>query len=320
MVMGLHHRPLTPGDAEDWAALCTAIDDADGDDAYLSAQDLREEFDDPDWDAARGSIAIYDGAAMAGFGTLITRGTADPVHDIRYLGGVHPSHRGRGLGGQLLTWAEQAAIPLHDDRHPGHPLTLSSGCMSGNAGAIALHESRGYQAVRWFRSMLRDLSAPFPPITVPAGVRITGYAPEMAEEARLVRNESFRDHWGSTETSAESWAHSLASGAFRPGLSFLAYEGPEPIGVLISHEYEVYNAKAGRRDLYIAIVGTRAAARKRGIATALLVTAMSAARAAGYDQSSLGVDADSLTGAVRLYQRVGFSVDKTWITYRKQLR
>jgi hypothetical protein len=31
------------------------------------------------------------------------------------------------------------------------------------------------------------------------------------------------------------------------------------------------------------------------------------------------VDADSLTGAVRLYERVGFAVDHTWTAYRKQL-
>ena len=70
----------------------------------------------------------------------------------------------------------------------------------------------------------------------------------------------------------------------------------------ISHEYDAYNAKLGRRDLYIAIVGTRAAGRKRGIATALLVTAMAAGRADGYESASLAVDADSLTGAVRLYE------------------
>jgi GNAT superfamily N-acetyltransferase len=55
-------------------------------------------------------------------------------------------------------------------------------------------------------------------------------------------------------------------------------------------------------------------------ATALLATALSAARAEGYDQASLGVDADSLTGAVRLYERVGFTVDNTRTAYQKQLR
>jgi len=167
--------------------------------------------------------------------------------------------------------------------------------------------------------MHRDLSASLPQVQAPAGVQIADYTPYMAEHARLVRNESFRDHWGSTETSAEGWAHFLAHRAFRPGLSYLAYEGPTPLGMLISHEYHAYRDQTGLRDLYIALVGTRAAGRKRGIATALLATALSAARAEGYDQASLGVDADSLTGAVRLYERVGFTVDNTRTAYQKEL-
>jgi mycothiol synthase len=318
--MSFDWRPLTPDDAPDWAALWTAIEDADGGERYLSEQDLREEFGDPSHDYPRGSVAIYHGRSMVGFGVLTFPNTADPVHYMRHLGGVHPAYRGRGLGGDLLAWAEQAAVPLHEDRHHGRPLALSSGCLSRNAAAVALHETRGYQPVRWFHSMLRDLSVPLPQVAVPEDVQITGYAPDMAEHARLIRNESFRDHWGSTETSAESWAHFMAHGAFRPGLSFLAYEGPEPLGMLISHEYDAYREQTGLRDLHIALVGTRVAGRKRGIATALLATALSAARAEGYDQASLGVDADSLTGAVRLYEGVGFTVDNTRTAYRKQLR
>jgi mycothiol synthase len=317
--MSFDRRPLTPDDAGDLAALWTAIEEADRSEEYLSEQDVREEFSAPGRDYPRGSLAIYDGRTMVGFGVLTYRSTADPMHDMRHVGGVHPGYRGRGLGGELLAWAEQAAVPLHEDRHPGHPLALSSGCLSRNVGAVALHQARGYQPVRWFHSMHRDLSAPLPQVVVPAGVQIAGYTSDMAEHARLVRNESFRDHWGSTETSAESWAHFLARHTFRPGLSYLAYEGPEPLGMLISYEYDAYRDRTGLRDLYIALVGTRAAGRKRGIATALLATALSAARAEGYDQASLGVDADSLTGAVRLYERVGFTVDNTRTAYQKQL-
>jgi mycothiol synthase len=317
--MSFDRRPLAPDDAGDLAALWTAIEDADGSEEYLSEQDLREEFSAPGRDYPRGSMAIYDGRTMVGFGVLTWRATADPVHDMRHVGGVHPAYRDRGLGGHLLAWAEQAAVPLHEDRHPGHPLALSSGCLSRNAGAVALHEARGYHPVRWFHSMHRDLSAPLPQVSAPAGVQIAGYTPDMAEDARLIRNESFRDHWGSTETSAESWAHFLGHRAFRPGLSYLAYEGTEPLGMLISHEYDAYRDQTSLRDLYIALVGTRAAGRKRGIATALLATALYAARADGYDQASLGVDADSLTGAVRLYERVGFTVDHTRTAFQKQL-
>jgi len=317
--MAFDRRPLAPGDAGDWAALLTAIQHADKSDDYPSEQDLQEAFGQPDQDFARGSIAIYDSRTMVGYGVLTCRSVAEPVHNMRHEGGVHPSYRGRGFGGELLDWAEQTAVPLHDERFPGRPLSLSSGCLSRNAGAVALHEQRGYQPVRWFHSMTRDLSAAIPAAMIPAGVEISGYAPERVEHALLVRNESFRDHWESTETSTQSWARFLASPAFRPGLSFLAYEGSEPLGMLISREHDAYNRATGHRDLHIALVGTRAAGRKRGIATALLMTAMSAARAEGYDQTSLGVDADSLTGAVRLYERAGFTVALTWTAYRKQL-
>jgi mycothiol synthase len=77
-------------------------------------------------------------------------------------GGVHPSYRGRGLGSELLNWAEHAAVPLHEQRFPGRPLSLSSACLSTNAAAVALHEQRGYQPVRWFHDMVRDLSQPIP--------------------------------------------------------------------------------------------------------------------------------------------------------------
>jgi ribosomal protein S18 acetylase RimI-like enzyme len=253
--MGFDRRPLTPSDVGNWAALLNAIQDADGDDEYASEQDLRERFEDPERDFAASSVAVHDGTTMAGYGILMCRGAADPVHDMLYMGGVHPSYRDRGLGGELLDWAEHAAVPLSNQRFPGRP-----------------------------REMVRDLSAAVPPPVIPAGV-----------------------------------AHFLASAAFRPGLSFLAYEKAEPLGMLVSRESEAYRVITGRRDVHIALVGTRAAARKRGIATALLLTTMAAARADGYDRASLDVDSDSLTGAVRLYEHLGFTVTSTWISYRKQL-
>lgn len=319
MNMDLDRRPLTASDAHDWAVLLNAIEAADGSDEYTSEQDQTEELGNPNRDYPRGSIAIYDGRAMVGYGVLAFRSVPEPDTNVYHNGGVHPSCRGRGLGGELLDWAERTAVPLNHERFPGCPMALSSACLSTNAGAVALHEQRGYQPVRWFQDMVRDLSQPVPKPVTDDRITITGYQPALAEQARLIRNESFRDHWGSAETSPQTWAHFLAASSFRPGLSFLAYQGTEPLGMLMASEYEAQQERTGRRDLYINLIGTRAAGRKRGIATALLATAMSAARAAGYDQASLGVDADSLTGAVRLYERVGFTVARTWTAYRKQL-
>lgn len=132
MIMGFDRRPLAQRDAGHWAALLTAIQHADKSDEYSSEEDLREEFGYPDQDFANGSIAIYDGRTMVGYGVLTCRDAADPVHDMRYEGGVRPSYRGRGVGGDLLDWAENTAVPLHNERFPGHPLSLSSGCLTHN--------------------------------------------------------------------------------------------------------------------------------------------------------------------------------------------
>lgn len=312
-------RPIEPADVADWATLLTAIEAVDRADEHFSEQDLLEDFGAPLSDFARGSAAIYDGQAMVGYCVLGSRSAADPVHEMRQLGGVHPNYRGRGLGGRLLDWAEKAAAPLHQERYPGRPLVLYGDCLGRNALAVALYAAHGYRPARWFHAMTRDLSAALPEFTAPAGVQVVGFTPERSQDAGLVRNEAFRDHWGSTENTAEQWAHSIESGAFRPGFSFLAYADGEPLGLIISHEYDAYTEATGLRDLHIPLVGTRRAGRKRGIASALLALALTKARAAGFATASLGVDADSPTGAVGIYERAGFTVRDTWIAQAKPL-
>ena len=222
---------------------------------FFSERDLLEEFGRPDRDFARGSMGIFTGGAMVGYGTLGCRDAADPVHEMRYWGGVHPAYRQRGLGGQLLGWAETAAVPLHRERYPDRPLSLSGFCLSHNAAAVALYAARGYQPVRWFHAMVRDLTTALPEVPAPPGVQITAFTPEQSETARLIRNEAFTDHRGSTETSAEGWAHFMAASAFRPAFSFLAYASGEPAGFVISHEYDVYAEATGIQDLFIAMLG-----------------------------------------------------------------
>ena len=312
-------RPIEPADAGNWSALLIAIQATDHGWDFFSERDLLEEFGRPDRDFARGSMGIFTGGAMVGYGTLGCRDAADPVHEMRYWGGVHPAYRQRGLGGQLLGWAETAAVPLHRERYPDRPLSLSGFCLSHNAAAVALYAARGYQPVRWFHAMVRDLTTALPEVPAPPGVQITAFTPEQSETARLIRNEAFTDHRGSTETSAEGWAHFMAASAFRPAFSFLAYASGEPAGFVISHEYDVYAEATGIQDLFIAILGTRRAARKRGVGSALLVRALTEARAAGFTSASLAVDADSPTGAVGLYERAGFTVDHTSVTQSKPL-
>jgi mycothiol synthase len=260
-------RPMRPSDAGGWADLLAAIRVADHGWEYYTAEDLSEEFGDPDWDLERGSMA---------------------------------------------------ASQIHLERFPGRPLSVSARCPTTNAGSLALYERRGYRRARWFNGMTRDLSVSLPGLPELPAVEFLGWGPQRLVDARLIRNEAFRDHWGSTEMNAEGWEHLMATGAFRPECSFLAYSSGEPVGVVISQEYEVGPAAKGR-DLYIAIVGTRRVHRNRGIASALLAKVLDTAGAVGFATASLEVDSESPTGAVGLYQRLGFEIEHTSVIMTKSL-
>jgi mycothiol synthase len=315
----LDWRPIERTDAAAWSATLTEIQHADRDWEFLTEQDLLDEFGQPELDFPRGTIGAFSGGRMAAFGAVRVRSEADPVHEMRYWGGVHPDWRQRGLGGRLLDWAEEAAVRLHQERFPGRPLSLSGSSLQHNPDAAALYAAHGYKPVRWFQVMSRDLQAPLPDAPLAPDVRVVPFSPEVSEDARCIRNEAFADHWGSTETSAEAWAHHMTSGTLRPRFSFVAYAGSEPAGFVLSEEYEGYNDAIGGRDLFIGLVGTRRVARGRGIASALLVRALAEARQAGFSSGSLTVDADSPTGAVGLYERVGFTVKHTSVTQAKSL-
>lgn len=197
---------------------------------------------------------------------------------MHLYGGVHPGYRGRGLGTHLLAWAERAALPLHQVRYGSRPLALSANCPAGQSDAVALFAAAGYQQARWFHFMSRDLSDAVPDDPPPEGARIVEYAAELSEVARRIREEAFRDHWGATASTAESWQHFVGYEALRPAFSALAYLDDHPAGVLIAREYDAFTQATGRRESYIATVGVTTAARGRGIASALIHRSLAAAR------------------------------------------
>jgi ribosomal protein S18 acetylase RimI-like enzyme len=314
-------RPTGRGDVPAWKRLLDAIEVAEQEDEHPTEADLLDRFTDPFVDMARGSLAAWDGDRMVGCHWMKARTEADPFHDFWQVGGVDPEYRGRGVGVRLLTWAEQAARVLHEERFPGVPLALMDGCTVGSAASERLFAQLGYEQVRWYRNMVMDdlaaAVAALPESPVPDGMAFRVFTAERSADALRVRNDAFRDHYGSTSQTPEGWAHFTGGAAFRAGSSFVAYDtaNGEPLGIVLAEEYP----EGDGRELYIALVGTARAGRKRGIASALLSHALREGLAAGYGNSTLGVDADSPTGAVGLYERLGYRAKQTWVAQRKLL-
>jgi mycothiol synthase len=312
-------RAITAADAPEWAGLLMAIEESNGTEEIVGAEDLVDDLRDPDVDPERGTIAAFRQGTMVAWAGLRARAAAGDRHEMQLLGGVHPGQRRQGLGTRLLAWAEPAARTLHRARRGGGQLALSASCAADQDAAAALFARAGYQQARWFHFMSRDLAAEVPERQLPEGIRICGYADELSEVVRQVRNEAFRDHWGAAESAAESWQHWVGYQAFRPAFSFLAYLGDQPSGVLLAREYDAFRQETGRRECFIAAVGVTSAARGRGIASALLGRSLAAARAGGCAIATVRVDAASPAGALSLYERMGFTRQHTSVTVIKEL-
>lgn len=308
-------RTLTPADVPAWATLTNALAVADDTGEFYDEDDLAEELEEDGVDPARDTWAVWDGDQMVAYGQVRVYGlNNEGAVRCDLGGGVLPSHRRRGIGRELLQHMEERALRVADQRHPGLPVQLGTSGQGEGADVRGLLERRGYRPVRYFTLMrIADLPhATLPP--EPGGVVPVDAGDAAQREAiRQAHADSFRDHWGSTVWSVPKWDEFMLGRPFRAGQSRIA----------ISPDGTVQAFTLGSRyvdgEFYIGIVGSRREARGRGLARATLVGALNAARAAGFDRAELDVDSQNPTGALRLYESVGFEAVKVKAAYAKRV-
>ncbi len=305
---GLPMRAVTVDDAPAIVEVLFAMEAAEPADEFYSAQDIVEELTSPGTDLTRGSFAVLDGERLVGFCVLQAMVPTDAWRGFLF-GGVHPDYGRRGIGGAMVDLLAQRAALLRDEHDPTLPGELKIWVESTRARTAALATSRGFETWRWFFRMQRDLAQPIVPAPVVAGFDLRLYASADEEAVRLARNEAFADHWGSTPTDPARWRAAFeASPSFRPEHSFVALSPDGSIaGFVMVSEYQAETEQRGYRTGYVSLVGTTRAARGRGLASAVLTMSLSSLADAGYAHAELGVDADSPTGAGRIYQRLGFA-------------
>ena len=130
-----------------------------------------------------------------------------------------------------------------------------------------------------------------------------------------VLEAAFTDHFNSKPETFDEFLHRLRED---PGhrwdhwwLASLEDSG-EPVGALVA---TVSESTGGPDGSYVSYIGVVEAARGRGVAKGLLRTVIADAAARGRDRVSLEVDADSSTGADRLYVSMGWEtsyVTESW--------
>ncbi len=285
-----------------------------------SEERVANEFAHPDgYDPAVDSfIAEVDGRAVAaGDVRYVLR---DGAHTYMLLGAVHPDARRRGIGTAFLAHLEARAADRAASLPAGEPVWLDTWMPDSNTSFATLMAGAGYEPIRHFYEMLKRDLATTREVALPTGLDLR---PVVAADMRRIFDaeaEAFRDHWGRREWSDAIFAERMADPDLDVGLWRVAWDGDEVAGVVSTFVFTDENATLGLSRGWLDHVSVRRPWRRRGLASALILSACVGLRERGIAEAALGVDSANPTGALGLYENLGFVVARRATSYRRALR
>ena len=306
-------------DLEAIAHLINTCEAVDRTDSGTSVSELRQSFDDPSVDKAR-NIYLWEDAEnqLVALGRLWMP-PADQVID-GFLGfRVHPTARGKDLEKQIIAWGEGRMREIQQER--GVLMKLRSSSRADQFERIALLERSGFRAERYFFTMERSLSQPIPEPQLPEGFLLRQVQGEQDIQAWVeMYNQAFIDHWNHRELTVERMRHELKNPYYKPELDLIATATDGTFASLCHCRINPEdNKRNGRHEGLIISLGTRRGFRHRGLGRAMLLAGMQRLQTAGVEIAKLGVDVENPTGALRLYESVGFQKAYTHISYVKEV-
>lgn len=240
-----------------------------------------------------------------------------PTYDL--WGKVAPDLRRRGIGSWLLAWSLERARQRAAAEDPEGPVMLGTHAGEQEAGARALYERAGLRPVRHFFLMQRRHLEDVEPLPLPDGVEMRRVTPDQHRAIYDAGTEAFQDHWEPHDHGEEGFRQTFNQPDTNTDLWAVAWDGDQVVGVVETWIWSEENLRLGTRRGWLEKISVRRPWRRRGVAGALTSTAMIKLREAGMDEAMLGVDAQNPTGALGLYERLGFTIYRRSIAYRLPL-
>lgn len=301
---GYSLRRTRPDDISTVHRLVTAVETAEfGEATGFSEDDLRDEVEHKTtW------VATDPDGDIAGYAAF---------HERRHVrmdveGYVHPDHHGRGIGAAIIETTEALAAEHLALAPPEARVVLHNWINAHNADATALLERAGYQPVRYFLEMHRELDATPEVPEWPEGIGVREMIPNEDERRfHQVIQEAWADHWGFVPQDFQAWWEEHERDV-DPTLWFLAVDGEEPAGIA--------RCRVADGIGWVSTLAVRRAWRGRGLGMALLRHSAVTFHARGLKRMALGVDSESPSGADRLYVRAGMHEAQRHATFGKTLR
>ena len=130
-------------------------------------------------------------------------------------------------------------------------------------------------------------------------------------------NEAFKGQFGFRPTTVEE-NRAWLSQPDKELYGIFAYWGRTPVGYIVL-EISKELVEAGRKVGEVSSIGVLRPYRRLGVGTALMLKGLEWLRSRGMEEAMLDVDDDNPTGAIRLYEKVGFRAAYKILVYEKSV-
>lgn len=175
-------------------------------------------------------------------------------------------------------------------------------------------ERAGYKLIRHSYRMRIDFEGDPPEPEWPEGATIRPATEADLQTAYKTQMETFADSWEHADEPYEEWHHWMVEDDLDLSLWFVAEGDGEVAGIALCKPHDAEEGLG-----WVRVLGVRRPWRRRGLGRALLLHVFQEFRGRGFHGVGLGVDAESLTGAVRLYENAGMRVARRSDIYEKLL-
>ncbi|AKG20704.1 GNAT family N-acetyltransferase [Calothrix sp. 336/3] len=295
---------------------CDAVDQLE---QGTTVGELQTEFSTPSIDTQR-DLQLWENedGELIGFGYLWITEPSDSIDGFLSFY-IHPNHRQINLESAILAWGEQRMGEVKQKHQI--PTRFGLSARDSQRERIQMIENHGFKVTRYFFTMERNLTETIPQPQLPTGYSIRQMNRETDIPAWVeMFNQSFVDHWNHHDLTVENMIHFINEPSYKPDLNLIAIASDNTF--VSTCECQIFpedNKRTGRKEGWIGVLGTIRSHRKMGLGTAMLLSGLHKLKSVGMNTARLGVDADNPSGALRLYESVGFDKVYTKIVYIKSV-
>jgi ribosomal protein S18 acetylase RimI-like enzyme len=322
-IPGLRFRTFR--DEEDFEVMSRIAQEsleADGVEWVTTVEELKEQFSNPnDKDPFSDVLFVDVEGVTVGYSRISHSDDPEEVKAYRHYVYLLKPWRGRGIEDALFRRNEELLASIASKHDSPKEKYLQLWAFDEPNDWRRMVESNGYSPVWHLLEMRHTDLDELAVRNLPSELTMR---PPRKDELRRLWDLFVRCFVGEPWFSADTWSDEAfdtwsRSKTLRLDLIQVAWHGSEPVGVVEMRIDDSIIERVGKKLAQAWLVCVDERWRRRGVGSALLTKGLATVRDEGIAEVTLDTEAENKHMAMKLYESVGFRVQRTFTFYRKPL-